>query len=272
MLYFCLFLHKQAHMDIYETPLKAERQNRIRKIIEKQGRVTVPELSVQFDVSEATIRRDLEELDVRGWIQRTHGGAIHIERASREPPMIQRITEQYLEKQHIGQAAAKFVQDGETIFLGSGTTVLEVARHLSPELQLTVITNSLPVVNELADRPNIELIVIGGMLRQSEFSMVGHITEQAVREFRADIVFMGMRAIDVRHGFTNDYLPETMTDRAILSIAPRIIVVADHRKFGRVSSVLVGPVTSAHVIITDQLTSSEYVLELTEIGVEVIQV
>ena len=259
-------------MDTNETLLKAERHNRIRKLIEQQGRMTVSDLSVQFEVSEATIRRDLEELDGMGWIQRTHGGAIRVERADREPPMLLRIGENHTEKQRIGQVAARLVKDGETIFLGSGTTVLEIARHLPYEINLTVITNSLPVVNELADHPHIELIVIGGMLRPSELSMVGHIAEQAVGEFRADRVFMGMRAIDARQGFTNDYLPETMTDRAIMAIAPEIIVVADHGKFGRVSTVLVGPVTVAHKVITDQATALECIAELEELGVEVIQV
>ncbi len=259
-------------MDTNETPLKVERQRRIRKLVEQQGRVTVPELSSEFEVSEATIRRDLEELDGEGWIQRTHGGAVRVERAAKEPPMLQRISEGHAEKQRIGKVAAGMVADGETIFLGSGTTVLEIARNLPWEIHLTVITNSLPVINELAERPNIEMVVIGGMLRQSEFSMVGHIAEQAVREFRADRVFMGMRAVDARHGFTNDYIPETMTDRAILSIAPQVVVVADHRKFGRVSSVLVGPVTAAHVIITDKAISQECITELEELGLEVVQV
>ncbi len=259
-------------MDKNNTYLKEERQGRIRVMVEEQGRVFVPELSSFFNVSEATIRRDLEKLDNQGWVQRTHGGAVRIERAVKEPPMLQRIDEQRKEKQRIGKAAAALVSDGETIFLGSGTTVLEIARHLPEGLSLTVITNSISVVNELAKRSGIELIVIGGMLRQSELSMVSYIAEQAVREFRADRVFMGMRAIDARHGFTNDFLPETMTDRAILNIAPKIIVVADHSKFGKVSSVLVGPVTTAHMIITDEATPPECVNELQEMGIEVLQV
>lgn len=252
--------------------LKEERQGRIRVMVEEQGRVIVPELSAYFNVSEATIRRDLEKLDGLGWVQRTHGGAVRVERAAKEPPILQRIDECRDEKQRIGQAAAALVQDGETIFLGSGTTVLEIARHLPEGLNLTVITNSLLVANELAERSGIEMIVIGGMLRQSELSMVGHITEQALREFRASRVFMGMHAIDARHGFTNDYLPETMTDRAILNIAPKVIVVADHRKFGRVSSVLVGTVTTAHMIITDNMTSKACINELIDLGIEIIQV
>jgi DeoR family transcriptional regulator of aga operon len=259
-------------MDISENLLKVERHSRIRKIVEQKGRVTTVELSSQFEVSESTIRRDLEELDGMGWIQRTHGGAVRVERAAKEPPMLQRIEEGHDEKIRIGAAAASLIKDGETIFLGSGTTVLEIAHQLPYDIHLTVITNSLPVLNELVNRPNIELIVIGGMLRQSELSMVGHIAEHDVREFRADKVFMGMRAIDARHGFTNDFLPETMTDRAILSIAPQVIVVADHTKFGKVSSVLVGQITLVDIIITDDFGTTDYLNELNEIGIEVVKV
>jgi len=259
-------------MNNNENLLKIERQTYIRKIVEEQGRVTVPELSAHFEVSGATIRRDLEELDGKGWVRRTHGGAVRAERASREPPMMQRISEQQSEKQRIGEATAKIIEEGQTIFLGSGTTVLEVARYLPEEIHLTVITNSLPVVNHLANYRNVDLIVIGGMLRHSELSMVGHIAEQAVKEFRADKVILGMHAIDPHHGFTNDFLPETMTDRAILRIAPQVIVVADHTKFGRVSSVLVASTTVAHIIVTDKGAPKECVDELVEMGIDVIKV
>jgi DeoR family transcriptional regulator of aga operon len=261
--------NSQSEIVNNESLLKVERQSRINKIVEERGRVTVQELSEFFGVSEATIRRDLEELDGRGWIRRTHGGALRLERAVKEPPVLQRFSEQSEEKTRIGKDAASLVREGETIFLGSGTTVLEIAQHLPHDLRLTVITNSLPIANELAGHTNVDMIVIGGMLRQSELSMVGHIAEQAVCEFRADRVFMGMRAIDTSHGFTNDYLPETMTDRAILSVAPQVIVVADHSKFGRVSTVLVAPVTAAHMIITDLATPEEVVSELEGLGIVV---
>jgi DeoR/GlpR family transcriptional regulator of sugar metabolism len=255
-----------------ENLLKVERLNRIRKFVDQQGVVTVSELSKHFDVSEATIRRDLEELNKRGWIRRTHGGALRVERATREPPILLRLNEQSEEKQRIGKAAAHLIQDNETIFLGSGTTVLEIARNLPEGIHLTVITNSLPVVNQLSKQKNIELIVIGGMFRQSELSMVGHVAEQAILEFRADRVFLGIHAVSVRHGLTNDFMPETMTDRAILQIAPQIILVADHSKFGRVSSVLVGSVTEVDTIITDNETPQEIITDINELGIKVIQV
>ena len=246
-----------------------ERQNQILELLSRRPRITVAEICSLYSVSVATARRDLEALTNQGKVQRIHGGALPLRRAPPELPVLQRQENQAEEKIRIGQAAAGLIQDGETIFLGSGTTVLEIARHLPRELHLTVITNSLPVVNELVDRTNIELIVIGGLLRQGEYSMIGHIAEQAVQEVRADRVFMGMRAVDTRHGFTNDYLPETMTDRAILNIASQIVVVVDHHKFGRVSSVLVGAINAANIVITDQGTPQEYVDELRDKGVQV---
>jgi DeoR/GlpR family transcriptional regulator of sugar metabolism len=251
--------------------LKEERQAQIRHLVEERGQVTVLELSDLFKVSEATIRRDLEEMDGQ-WVRRAHGGAVRLERAGKEPPVIQRIVEQVDEKMRIGKAAAAMILEGETVFLGSGTTVKEIARHIPEDMHLTVITNSLPVVNELAGRSSIELIVIGGLLRSTELSMVGHIAEQAIREFRADKVFMGMRAVDAQQGFTNDFLPETMTDRAILAIAPQVIIVSDHSKFGRVSSVLVAPVSAAQKVITDDGTSPDCIEELRALGVEVMVV
>ena len=186
--------------------------------------------------------------------------------------MMQRIGDMTAEKARIGQAAANLIRDGETIFLGSGTTVVEIARNLPPKIQLSVITNSLPVVNELAHRTGIELIVIGGMLRQSELSMVGHVAEQALHEFRSDRVFLGMHAIDVDIGFTSDFMPEIMTDRAILGIGRQVVIVADHTKFGRVSSVLVAPVSAANMVVTDTRTPAEYIEKMTELGVLVLSV
>lgn len=246
--------------------IKSARQSKIRQLVEDKGQVSVTELNQLLAVSEATIRRDLEELAQMGWICRAHGGAIKVERAEKEPPILLRQQEQSAEKQRIGQTAAAMVSAGQTIFLGSGSTVEAMVPHIRHIPDLTVISNSLPVINQLAGLENIELIVIGGMLRQSELSMVGHIAEMAVREFRADTAFMGMRAIDAEHGFTSDYMPEAMTDRAILQIAPRCVIMADHTKFGRVSTMFLAPVTAAHVIITDKALNPAIEAELKEKG------
>jgi DeoR/GlpR family transcriptional regulator of sugar metabolism len=249
--------------------LKTARQSQIRRLVDEQGQVTVTELNGLLDVSEATIRRDLEQMANLGWVQRTHGGAVKVEPAGSEAPIKQRLRENAAEKERIGAAAAGLVKAGETIFLGSGSTVREMTPHLLSIPHLTVITNSLPVINELA-ASEIELIVIGGMLRQSELSMVGHVAELAIREFRADTVFMGIAALDVQQGLTSDFLPEAVTDRTIMGMARQCVIVADHSKFGRVNSVFLAPVTAADTIISDTQVAPETVRKLEEAGVRVI--
>lgn len=250
--------------------LKSERHKRIRRLIEDNGQATVAELSVIFGVSEATIRRDLEELDKLGWVQREHGGALRASPSITEPPVLQRVAEQESEKRRIGRAAAELVEDGETIFLGSGTTTLEVARNLGGRENLTVITNALNIATELLNHEGTTQIVIGGLLRPSELSLVGHITEQAIKELRADKVFVGMRAIDIQHGLTSDYLPEVMTDRAIIEFGSEVILVADHTKFGRVSNAFVAPVTSVDMIVTDENVPDATLRELEGLGIQII--
>jgi len=249
--------------------LKTTRHTQIRQVVNANGHVTVQELNQLLDVSEATIRRDLDELSQEGLLHRTHGGAVKVEQADREPPILQRRSEFEAEKRQIGRAAAAMVKEGQTIFLGSGTTVHEIANNLRHMTNLTVITNAINVVNELIECKGIELVVIGGMLRQSELSMVGHIAEAAIRELRADKVFMGMGGIHPQHGFTGDFLPEATTDRTILGIAPRNIIVADHSKFGQVKTVFLAPISAAHVLVTDNGAPLEFISDLEEKGLTV---
>src|SRR5215204_1865394 len=178
--------------DFTPTP---ERQKQILALLTQQGRLSVTEIVTQFEISEATARRDLESLASQGKAQRVHGGVIAVEQAPPEAPILIRESEQADEKTRIGLSAANLVADKETVFLGSGTTVLEVARNLRNRKNLTVITNSLPVLNALAGVKGITVICLGGMLRNSEMSFIGHITEQALSEVRADKVIMGTRGL-----------------------------------------------------------------------------
>ncbi len=239
-------------------------------MIRENERATVAELSELFGVSQSTIRRDLQELAEQGVIQRAHGGAILAERAAPEPPIIHRMAEQVEEKRRIGEAAARLVEDGDTIFIGSGTTTLEMARRLSGKKNLTVITNALNVANCLADHPEITVVITGGLLRHSELSMIGHLTEQALTNVRADKVFIGMRAVSLQDGLTSEYLPEITTDQAIIEFASEVILLVDHTKFGKVSTALVAPVTSVDKIVTDSAAPPEMVEELRALGIEVI--
>ncbi len=249
---------------------KAARQEQIRQIVYRNGRVSVAELCEQFSVSEATVRRDLEEMDAEEVLQRVHGGAVRPESATPEAPICQRTHEQAEAKEQIGRAAAALIADGETVFLGSGSTVLAVAQHLKGRSELTVITNSLPVVNLLAEAPDLTVVVLGGLLRPSELSLIGHITEQALAELRADKVVMGIRAVHLEHGLTNDYLPETMTDRAIVRLADRLILVADHTKFGRTAPAFVASLSAVDTVVTDAGVEPVVVEALRSAGIRVV--
>ena len=252
-----------------ETLSGAERQEQIAQLLKQQQRITVSQICELFSVSEATARRDLEVLANRGLARRVHGGATLLTEAPPEPPILSRSREQAEEKQAIAVLAAGLVKDGDTLFLGSGSTVLALARLLR-ERRLTVLTNSLAIINTLADIQSIQLVSLGGSYRPTELSFIGHITEQALAEVRADKVFLGVRALDLHHGLTNDYLPETLTDRAVLSIGREIIILADHTKIGRVSSAFVAPLTTVTTLITDQNAPPEFVQTLRDLGVQVL--
>ncbi len=247
-----------------------ERREQLLHFVETHQRATIAEICDEFLVSPATVRRDLETLEQEGKLRRFHGGALAIKSAPPEPPFVERSGAQAEEKRRIGRAAAALVQDGETILLGSGTTVLEVARNLRQHQDLTVVTNSLLVMNMLADVPSVTLVGLGGILRPTEKSLIGHLTELTLNELRVQKVIMGIRAVDLDAGITNDYLPETQTDRKILGISRELIMVADHTKCGRTSSVFLAPLDVVHTFVTDTETPVEFTSALRDLGVQVI--
>lgn len=249
-----------------------ERQNQIVRLLSQNQRISVAEICFTFEISKATACRDLEALDRSKKIQRVHGGAIPLAYSSPEIPMLIRREEQVEMKRRIGQAAAEFVRDGDTIVLGSGSTVMETARRLKDHRNLTVITNSLPIMNLLAERSDVSLVSIGGMLLPTELCFIGHIAELALEELRADKAIIGVRSIDLEQGLTSDYLPEVITDRALLRAAQETIIVADHTKFGRISTALLIPVEKVQTIVTDVETPKDFISGLQDRGIYVIVV
>jgi DeoR/GlpR family transcriptional regulator of sugar metabolism len=255
--------------------LRQERLHRICDLIEANGQATVVGLSHELGVSQMTIRRDLQELDAHGFVRRIHGGALPPERQRNrmEPPVLERVQENAEAKRALGKAAADLIVEGEAVFLGSGTTTLAVAAELAAgPKHLTVFTNALTIANALASVPEITLVVVGGFLRRSEFSLVGHLAEAAVRGIRVDRVIMGMRGIDPEQGLTSDYIQELKTDQAILGMGGSVIIVADHTKFGHIATSRTAPVEAASLIITDVQAPGPMVEAIRARGVEVVLV
>jgi len=252
--------------------LKEERQELILNMLRDSRQVTVGELSDRFDVSEVTIRRDLSELAEHGYVKRAHGGAIATPIGPTTSPVIRRMNCQRQYKEAIGRAAAKLVQDGDTIFLGAGSTTAHVARQLVHHKDLTVVTNALNIANEFSSTEKVTVVVTGGILHKPELSLIGHIANQALGEVLVDKVIIAIPAISLETGLTNDYLPEVMTDRAILEMSKELIVVADATKFGKVESALVAPLQRITTLVTDDRIEERLLENLKDLVNQVIVV
>jgi DeoR/GlpR family transcriptional regulator of sugar metabolism len=254
--------------------LKKERQNHIVKQIETQGTVIVKDLAGDFGVSLMTIRRDLEEIEELGLVERIHGGALLGTQSGKqnELPRLDRMDIMLEEKQKIAEYLAGMIAAEEMVFLGSGTTTLYVAKAIAARDDISVVTNSLTVLNELASNGKMTLIGIGGFLRRSEYSMIGHFTENAIQDLHVDKVIMGMRGIHPRFGLTSEHPQELITDRVILSICENVIIVADHSKIGHVATSRTAPITAARTIVTTQNAREDIVNAIRSQEVEVILV
>lgn len=253
--------------------LDAERRQRIVAFVEQNKGATVAELCGQFGVSQATVRRDLTQLNRQGVIERAHGGATPKLRGRAagflEPPIVKRASSQAKAKRQIGHAASKYVEDGDVIIAAPGTTTAEMIRNLTDRRNLTVITNALNIASLLASHPNIDTIVTGGILRHSEVSMLGSLTEDALSNLQADKLFLGSPAIDVDYGLSTDHMIEGRSDRTLMASAREVTVLADHTKFGRVAMVRVALLAAVKRIVTDSKTPTSIISELRERGVEV---
>jgi DeoR/GlpR family transcriptional regulator of sugar metabolism len=226
--------------------MSSERRAQLLVLLDEGGRASVDSLARDLRVTPSTIRRDLARLSADGALVRTYGGAAAGTRVVGRDTLDPRLAA----KRAIGAAAAAFVEDGQTIAISSGSTALELARRLV-DRRLTVITNALDVVGVLLDRPGIELVVLGGVVRPGMHSMLGHLAEIALRELRADALYMGIGALSAEHGLMNDTIPEILTDRALRRAARDCIVLADSSKLGGVAPAFVFGVDEVDTVVTD---------------------
>lgn len=254
--------------------LKKDRQRRILEIVEHSGNVEVEQLANTLAVSVMTIRRDLTELDGLGFIERVHGGALLLRHTNQgeELPVIERSKEKAEIKERIGRAAAGLINDGEKIFLGSGSTTAAIATALLHHRNLTVVTNALNIANILMTAPQIKVAVIGGFLRRSELSLIGYFAENFLHGLQVDKVVIGVRGIDPVKGITSDNMEELITDQAILNISKTVIVAADHSKFGQVAAIRTAPITTATKIITNAGGPKDILQAIRQMRVQIIEV
>jgi DeoR family transcriptional regulator of aga operon len=249
-----------------------ERRNHLLDLIHRDGRVLVSEISEELGISRITIRKDLDYLESRGLVQRTHGGALSPPESTLLDPSLQEKEQKQLkEKLQIAKAAASLVEEGQCVLLDSGTTTTAIARELRRFSHLTVITNAVNIATELAGT-DFEVILTGGTLRKNSFSLVGPLAEEVLSEMHADILFLGVDGFDTKIGPMTPNVLESRVNRAMIKAATRVVAVCDSTKFMRHSLALIVPTKAIHTVITDDQLGEKDLEELTSAGIEVIRV
>ncbi len=250
--------------------LTAERRQRILEEVENRNSISVTELCHLLSVSDMTIRRDLRALSDEGMLERVHGGALARRDRSNELPYLIRSTENIHQKKIIGQRAADYVHDGDSIALDIGTTTLELAKAMVGIRNLTVLTSNLLVVEVLKEAPNIRLVISGGELRFEEFSLVGPLAQRTFKEFRIDKAFLSAGGLDLIKGLTDYNQQDIQVKQALITHANLVIAMIDSSKFGVVYDHVFAPLSMVDYLITDEEAPLEGLDQLTLDGIEVI--
>lgn len=249
------------------------RLSRILDIVRAERLVTVPDLSRRLGVSQATIRHDLNALAAAGKIQRTRGGALALESPEAEEVLPYAVGARLMlqEKRAIARAACELVESGDTIVLDASSTVCMLARLLKArhDLRITVITNGLSVINELADATHVQLVAIGGSFDRESASFIGPLAESTLRGLRALKAFISPKGITSESGLT-DWNPLTASIRkTMIAISDEIVVLADHSKWSRPYPYPIASLNEVQHIISDKNLSPNWQKQLRAASLEI---
>jgi DeoR/GlpR family transcriptional regulator of sugar metabolism len=235
--------------------LAAERQSAILRAVHADGAVRVADLALELDVSEMTVRRDLDALDEQNLLRKVHGGAVIGHHRGDEPWSSEKAAQQRAEKEAIAQAAAATVEDGMTIAISAGTTTTALARLLRHRSSITVVTNSLSVFQELTDPSAVgddaPLVFLSGGIRTPSDALVGPVADAAIASFRVDATYLGVHGFDPEAGLTSPNIAEAQTNRTLIGITERLMVLADHTKYRKIGTNVFAGLARVHTMITD---------------------
>ncbi len=251
--------------------LAPERQSRVMAIVRRDGAVRVDQLSAELAVSAATVRRDLEALELQGQVKRVHGGAVRLHGGLDEPLFDDKEAMARPEKIAIAKAALALIRDGETVYLDGGSTVLELARLLVSRESVTIVTNSLRAAAELATGGP-KLILIGGELRRRSQTIVGTLTRQTLETIHLDKAFMGTMGLTLDGGLSTTDPNEAFTKELVMARAGQVVLLAHHAKFGSVAFSKSGNLNDVDLLITDDGADAAFVRSVRRGGVSVMTV
>lgn len=245
-----------------------ERLGKIMEILDNDSRLVTNELMERFNTTSVTIRKDLEVLEQRGVLKRTHGGAIKAEKLFPGLALNEKEKINLEEKLRIVKKAAEFISEGDTIILDSGSTTSLLAKEIRNMKNLTVITNAINIANGLLNT-DIEVILIGGSLLKDTSTLVGPLADETLRLIAADKLFMGVDGFDFDKGLTTPNINEAMTSRVMMEISGETIVVVDSTKFGRRSLGVISKVRDVDKIITTREISEADLNKLNQSEIEI---
>lgn len=251
--------------------LAKERRNEILAQLKDEGRVIVADLSKKYDVTEETIRRDLEKIEDDGFAERTYGGAVLKENDKEELPYLARKRSNVEIKKRIAEKIADMIEDGDRIMLDASTTALFIAKQIRTKKNITVITNSIEIILELSDIKGWKVLSTGGALRAGTLSLVGYQAERMVTDFHVDKVIVSCMGVDYHKGFTDSNELDAGIKKQMLGSATTKIVATDGRKFGRISFTRIADFNEVNVLVTDYAMNEEWRERMEECGVTVVQ-
>jgi len=259
-----------------KTLFREERLRLIMEIISEQKSVIVNDLAKQFGKSAGSIRLDLAELESRGLISRTHGGAILADDVTGDVVLNKKVLQlrgetKTDEKQRIGKAVADLIQDGDSIMIDGGTTTYFVAKNLHTKRDLTVITTSIHLFPVLWEIPDTTIYLTGGVVHRGFEDMYGEIAMESIRRFKPDHTIIGIDGISVEHGITATEPTMAMLKRSMVAVSKNLIVVSDSSKFGKVCLLSVSDIKNVNSFVTDTDLPDEEVAALSALGPKVIR-
>jgi DeoR family transcriptional regulator, aga operon transcriptional repressor len=248
-----------------------QRRKEILQILSEKGEVYVQELSKAFDVSEVTIRNDLEQLEQKNHLIRARGGAMKMEASVGIDPHLSKKTKlNYPAKARIGKKAASLILDNDTIIIDSGTTTAEVVKNIPKLAGLTVITNAINIANHLIGRDEIDIIILGGFLRKNSYSLIGPLAEKNMKNIFVDKVFLGVDGFDTKHGIFTPNIEEASLNQLMINNAKEVILVADSSKFLRRSLAFICALDRIDCVVTDDAILPDDKKRLEDAGIKVI--
>lgn len=247
-----------------------ERRQTILAQLSTEGKVQVHALAEIFNVSTETIRRDLDRLEKEGRLRKVYGGAVQTRSEWIEPTFIKRSEMYRSEKQAIGKLAASLVKEGETVILDNGTTTIEIMRHLKDRADITVITNSVPILASALEDFQGRIIFAGGEVNINYQAATGAVAHQMLDQFKVNKAFISAGGISLSEGITEYNLDEALLSRKMMQRTEEAILVADHSKFGVTTFAQIAPIEQISMIVTDLGCTEEWVEALNKLDVEVL--